>query len=574
MPFKSEKQRRYLWATHPDIAKRWAHKYPESNKGLPMYADDKKDEKKASLDILTIISPYVSGRKLSENLINAVSRPETAKNANDKLIKVDIPHSDKPTYAGQERDEGEINEEKAAPAQTEHREPENAINSLLQKISAVFSQPILQEIERRKALAEAREPVYTPKNQGIKRYSAPGPVTPPPMGMTAPPQPSPGQTQPAQAPAQQGAGMNSPSANPINSFGPISSTGNINGNAAFGIKNSPDSMKTAGINPILASIMSIDNVGIPDPEDLDYDDEYMKSATQKCSCGCGDTVTTCKCGPDCSCRKPGGSCYKGEKKAGTPAWQRSAGKNPEGGLNAKGRASYKAETGGTLKAPVTESNPSGERAKRQNSFCSRMCGMKRVNTGASTAKDPDSRINKSLRKWNCKCSSAMDFGRAVKLAVNRGLADVPTGVGPEQIQDALFRFNQLRALTRPSDETLRENNLSRKDFQHELRRIARSSQNKDRFELSKIAPNPAARAGLAGLAGLGGVGLAGYLGGHEAAMSTLPLATAAAGGAYLDATIKRRNLLNTSKMLKNYGLLNPKTLRQAYPLIGDDYRIS
>jgi hypothetical protein len=36
----------------------------------------------------------------------------------------------------------------------------------------------------------------------------------------------------------------------------------------------------------------------------------------------------------------------------TPAWQRAAGKNPRGGLNAKGRASYKAQTGGTLKAPV------------------------------------------------------------------------------------------------------------------------------------------------------------------------------------------------------------------------------
>jgi hypothetical protein len=101
---------------------------------------------------------------------------------------------------------------------------------------------------------------------------------------------------------------------------------------------------------------------------------------------------------------------KTEKKAGTPAWQRSAGKNEEGGLNAKGRASYHRETGGTLKAPVTESNPKGERAKRQNSFCSRMCGMKRVNTGSKTKSDPDSRINKSLRKWNCKCSSAIEFG--------------------------------------------------------------------------------------------------------------------------------------------------------------------
>lgn len=90
-------------------------------------------------------------------------------------------------------------------------------------------------------------------------------------------------------------------------------------------------------------------------------------------------------------------------KTAVAAWQRSEGKNPEGGLNAKGRASYKKETGGTLKAPVTESNPSGERAGRQKSFCSRMCGMKSKNTGSKAQGDPDSRINKSLRKWNCKC---------------------------------------------------------------------------------------------------------------------------------------------------------------------------
>jgi hypothetical protein len=90
-------------------------------------------------------------------------------------------------------------------------------------------------------------------------------------------------------------------------------------------------------------------------------------------------------------------------KQAVAAWQRSEGKNPEGGLNAKGRASYKRETGGTLKAPVTESNPKGERASRQHSFCSRMCGMKSKNTGSAAKSDPDSRINKSLRKWNCKC---------------------------------------------------------------------------------------------------------------------------------------------------------------------------
>jgi len=100
--------------------------------------------------------------------------------------------------------------------------------------------------------------------------------------------------------------------------------------------------------------------------------------------------------------------------ASSPAWQRSAGQNEEGGLNAKGRASYNKATGGNLKAPVTESNPKGDRAKRQNSFCARMCGMKQHETGSKTKKDPDSRINKSLRKWNCKCSSAAaEFGAKV-----------------------------------------------------------------------------------------------------------------------------------------------------------------
>jgi len=82
------------------------------------------------------------------------------------------------------------------------------------------------------------------------------------------------------------------------------------------------------------------------------------------------------------------------------AWTRKEGKSPSGGLNAKGRASYKK---GTLKAPVTESSPTGRRKARRKSFCARMCGMKKRLTSAKTANDPNSRINKALRKWNCKC---------------------------------------------------------------------------------------------------------------------------------------------------------------------------
>ena len=91
--------------------------------------------------------------------------------------------------------------------------------------------------------------------------------------------------------------------------------------------------------------------------------------------------------------------------AKTPAWQRKAGKRKTGGLNAKGRASYNRKTGGKLKAPVT-TKPSklkkgSKAAKRRKSFCSRMKGMKRKLTSAKTARDPNIRINKALRKWNC-----------------------------------------------------------------------------------------------------------------------------------------------------------------------------
>lgn len=84
----------------------------------------------------------------------------------------------------------------------------------------------------------------------------------------------------------------------------------------------------------------------------------------------------------------------------TAAWQRKAGKNPKGGLNAAGRAAYKREKGGNLKPPAP--NPKTKKdAGRRKSFCARMRGMKKRLTSAKTANDPNSRINKSLRAWNC-----------------------------------------------------------------------------------------------------------------------------------------------------------------------------
>jgi hypothetical protein len=85
--------------------------------------------------------------------------------------------------------------------------------------------------------------------------------------------------------------------------------------------------------------------------------------------------------------------------AKSPAWQRKEGKAESGGLNAKGRASAKAQ-GMNLKPPAP-SPKTKEDAGRRKSFCARMSGMKSKLTSSKTANDPNSRINKSLRKWNC-----------------------------------------------------------------------------------------------------------------------------------------------------------------------------
>ena len=92
--------------------------------------------------------------------------------------------------------------------------------------------------------------------------------------------------------------------------------------------------------------------------------------------------------------------------AKTAAWQRKEGKSASGGLNKKGVASYRKENPGSkLKTAVT-TKPSklkkgSKAAKRRSSFCARMSGMKKKLTSKKTANDPNSRINKSLRKWNC-----------------------------------------------------------------------------------------------------------------------------------------------------------------------------
>jgi hypothetical protein len=83
-------------------------------------------------------------------------------------------------------------------------------------------------------------------------------------------------------------------------------------------------------------------------------------------------------------------------------WQKSNRNDGVDGLSQSTVNAYKRENPGSkLQTAVTEKKPKGKRAKRRASFCRRMKGMKSKLTSAKTARDPDSRINKALRRWNC-----------------------------------------------------------------------------------------------------------------------------------------------------------------------------
>jgi hypothetical protein len=81
------------------------------------------------------------------------------------------------------------------------------------------------------------------------------------------------------------------------------------------------------------------------------------------------------------------------RKAKSAAWTRKEGKDPEGGLNAAGRASYNRETGGNLKPPQPEGG------SRRDSFCARSAGQMKM--WPEAAADPNSRLRKARRAWDC-----------------------------------------------------------------------------------------------------------------------------------------------------------------------------
>ena len=127
--------------------------------------------------------------------------------------------------------------------------------------------------------------------------------------------------------------------------------------------------------------------------------------------------------------------YSVNEKQAAPAWQTSEGKSESGGLNDKGRASLKAQ-GHDIKRPQPEGGP------RKDSFCARMKGMKSKLTSDETANDPDSRINKALRKW--KCGSAQEKWAALAtLALSSNaptLGSVVKGPKDEKGHGIKFQF--------------------------------------------------------------------------------------------------------------------------------------
>ena len=120
---------------------------------------------------------------------------------------------------------------------------------------------------------------------------------------------------------------------------------------------------------------------------------YKKKGTQKLF---GKTYNRCV--------KEGNRTFSQFMDEAAGAWQRKEGKNPEGGLNAKGVASYRRENPGSkLQTAVTTEpsklEPGSKDAKRRKLYCSRSAGQMKM--WPKAAKDPNSRLILARRKWNC-----------------------------------------------------------------------------------------------------------------------------------------------------------------------------
>lgn len=178
------------------------------------------------------------------------------------------------------------------------------------------------------------------------------------------------------------------------------------------------------------------------------------------------------------------------------------------------------------------------------------------------------------------CSRASEYGLNKQAAeelykLARPLGDIPEGPGPDMMLQALNQLASARAMVRPTEDTLDKYELSRGGFQSGLKRIIDKSQDDEKYNLSANAPDPRVQGGIGAL--LGGLAGAGVdkLTGEESVLNRL---MHAGGGALLGGLVgagkgmlEKKNYGQTAKLLKQYGMLNPQLLRQAYPLLADEY---
>ena len=102
--------------------------------------------------------------------------------------------------------------------------------------------------------------------------------------------------------------------------------------------------------------------------------------------------------------KKAGKTPQMKKGGSTPAWTRKEGKDPKGGLNRKGVASYRRENPGSklkmaVTTPPSKLKKGSEAANRRKSFCARSAGQ--MANFPKAAKDPNSRLRLARKKWNC-----------------------------------------------------------------------------------------------------------------------------------------------------------------------------
>jgi hypothetical protein len=257
-------------------------------------------------------------------------------------------------------------------------------------------------------------------------------------------------------------------------------------------------------------------------------------------------------------------------------------KNPEGGLSESGRKAYNKETGGNLKRPQPEGG------SRRDSFCARMKGMKKKLTSKETARDPDSRINKSLRKW--KCSFDMSDVKEAAKRCWKGYEPVPGKKPYSNDSCRPISAGKKKSEKKANEEDMAAKVMNIQQFmgQHPRRELGeeetKTVEERKRALLPKFFPNygdsPAVKMFSPALptlgAGLGGAGLGALLGGALGGEENRELGVAGGalglGGALALLAYLKRNQANTNVEEIMRRLPRGATLRdyEADPLIQKD----